>query len=58
MICDSCGGRRVVQGFGGIRNECKVCNGTGKVDDKPVVLCESIDQRSRAYRELKKQQEA
>lgn len=54
MICNNCGGRRVIQGFGGIRKDCEACGATGRIADKSL----KGDKRSREYRELKKQQEA
>jgi hypothetical protein len=51
MICENCNGRKLVQGFGGLRKECKICNGSGKID-KPIM---HVDKRSREYREMKKQ---
>ena len=55
MICETCNGRRIIQGFGGVRKDCTACCGSGRVADKP---CVTVDKRSKEYRELKKQQEA
>ena len=58
MICETCSGRRIIQGFGGVRKDCTACGGSGRVADKPVVIAnEHIDKRSKEYRELKKQRE-
>lgn len=59
LRCEVCNGRKKVLGMGGMMKVCDECKGTGWFT--PVMLCApsiSIDKRSKAYRELKKQQEA
>jgi len=49
MTCNTCEGKRIVYGFGGMKHECKACKGTGKVDNNPV----KVDKRLKQFRDDK-----
>jgi len=50
MICNTCDGKRIIYGFGGMKHECNACKGTGKTSKE----IEKIDKRLKKFRDDRK----